>query len=688
MIKREDSITVLKGIGEKTAERFAAAGICSVQDLIDYYPVRYEQYEPPCEITETADGQITAVCGFLERQPTVRRAGAMTITTGKIMIPGAAAVQAVWFNMPYLRGRMQTGKLFVFRGRVRRKGRTVTLQQPQLFDPEDYTEKCSVLQPVYPLVKGLTNNTLRKAILQALEKLPPEEEEYLPEKIRSRYAFPGIFDMRYRMHFPEKLSEMQSARNRLAFEEFLFFLQTVSRLKEQMKSRTGAFVLHPVPETDLMLRSLPFTLTGAQTAAWQQISREMTGISVMNRMIQGDVGSGKTIIAFLALICAAGNGKQGALMVPTEVLARQHFASFTAACEKAGIDCRPVLLTGSLPAAKKRRARERIESGQAGVIIGTHALIQEQVTFHDLALVITDEQHRFGVSQRGNLTEKGKEPHILVMSATPIPRSLAAILYGDLDITVIDEMPADRLPVKNCVVGKAWRPNAYEFIRKEVRSGHQAYVICPLVDPSEAVEAENVTEYSEKLQRILGEEIPVAMLHGKMGQETKNRIMDAFAEGSVSVLVSTTVVEVGVDVPNASVMMIEDAQRFGLAQLHQLRGRVGRGKAQSYCIFVCTQETKENQERLKILEQSNDGFEIARNDLGMRGPGDLLGVRQSGEAQFLVADLYRDADLLEKAKEASEWISGEILTNSDEIVQRFQNKLLLYQENKLKNLNI
>ncbi len=690
-MRREDPVTVLKGIGPKTAEHFAAAGIRTIGELTEYYPVRFEKYDPPCRAEDAADGQIAAVCGFVEKPPVVRRAGKMTITTARLRAE-EGSLQAVWFNMPYLRSSLGLGVRSVFRGRIRRKGNTVTLQQPQVIDPEEYQERCRRLQPVYSLTGGLTNNVLRKAIRQALEGLDAapagDDADVLPEELRSRYQLASLSDVGWQMHFPEDEQSMVQARRRLAFEEFFYFLLTirsVRRLQEEILRDTA---LSPVPETKQILSSLPYRLTGAQERAWQTIEGELTGRKVMNRLVQGDVGSGKTILAFLALVTAAANGSQGALMVPTEVLARQHYDAFVRLCQNAGIDCPAVLLTGSLTAKEKRTAHEKIRSGEARVVIGTHALIQDKVHFADLALVITDEQHRFGVRQREGLSDRGKTPHIMVMSATPIPRTLAVILFGDLDVTVIDEMPASRLPVKNCVVTKEWRPKAYSFIRREVGLGHQAYVVCPLVDASEAVDAENVTEYTQILRDALGAEIRVEMLHGKMKSSEKNAVMEAFARGEIQVLVSTTVIEVGVNVPNATVMMIENAERFGLAQLHQLRGRIGRGSAQSYCIFLCGQGNEENMKRLEILGKSNDGFEVARKDLGMRGPGDLLGVRQSGEAQFLVADIYRDIDILQSANEASQEYLDMILTNDSPVYRKLHSKLLSYQGEQLKTLNI
>ena len=409
----------------------------------------------------------------------------------------------------------------------------------------------------------------------------------------------------------------------------------------------------PVKETQQLLESLPYELTGAQKKVWEELQRDLAGEGVMSRLIQGDVGSGKTVVALLALVCAVYNGYQGALMAPTEVLARQHGQSIREMLEGAGLPVSVAVLTGSMTAKEKRLAYEAIESGEAKIVVGTHALIQNQVRFSRLGLVVTDEQHRFGVRQRETLTDKGEYPHVLVMSATPIPRTLAIILYGDLDISVLDELPANRLPIKNCVVDESYRATAYRFMEKEIAAGRQVYVICAMVEENPELELENVVDYTEKLKKAMNPSTAIEYLHGKMKAAEKNEIMERFAAGEIQVLVSTTVVEVGVNVPNATVMMVENAERFGLAQLHQLRGRVGRGKHQSYCIFVSGNDSPDTKKRLEILNKSNDGFYIASEDLKLRGPGDLFGIRQSGLLEFRIGDVFTDAGILKAAGEAA-----------------------------------
>ena len=434
------------------------------------------------------------------------------------------------------------------------------------------------------------------------------------------------------------------------------------------------------PKIEEFLARLPFELTGAQKKVWNEICQDICGSYTMSRLVQGDVGSGKTIVAVLALMLTGLNGYQGAMMVPTEVLARQHYEKISSMMEVYDIPLKVELVTGSMTAKEKRLAYERIENGKVQIIVGTHALIQEKVQYQNLALVITDEQHRFGVRQRETLAQKGKTPHILVMSATPIPRTLAIILYGELDISVIDELPSNRLPIKNCVVDTGYREKAYRFMKKEIAEGRQCYIICPMVEESEAMEAENVTDYAANLKKEMDASVRVCALHGKMKQKQKDEIMGQFARGEIQILVSTTVIEVGIDVPNATVMMVENAERFGLAQLHQLRGRVGRGKHQSYCIFMSGSKSKETKKRLEILNRSNDGFHIANEDMKLRGPGDLFGIRQSGLMNFRIGDVFQDARVLQQANEAA----GKIL-NEDPCLEKKENERLAEQLSRYLN---
>ena len=646
-----ESLRTLKGVGEKTEKLFQKIGISDTESLLRYYPRNYDEYETPADIADLKEGTVkavsAAVCSGVYVNP-VRGKQVVSITacdsTGRISI--------TWFNASYLKNTLKKGSVFVFRGRVMRRQGKLQMEHPEIFTPAAYEEILHSLQPVYGLTAGLSNKTIVKVLHQLL-KQQSLKSEYLPEEIREKYQLSDINYALRTIHFPKNMDELLVSRKRLVFDEFLFFILSVQLLKEKTEEAVNLFPIKKTWTTEQVIENLPYRLTSAQLNTWHEIERDLSGQSLMSRLVQGDVGSGKTILAFLAMILIFENGYQSALMVPTEVLARQHFEAFQTLVREQGLDIPAVLLTGSNTAKEKRLIYEKIREGKTSVIIGTHALIQEAVQYRDLALVITDEQHRFGVKQREALATRGNPPNILVMSATPIPRTLAIILYGDLDISVIDELPARRLPIKNCVVDTSYRPKAYRFIERQIREGRQAYVICPMVEESEGMEAENVLDYTKKLKDALPEDISVEFLHGKMKPKEKNRIMEEFAAGSIQVLVSTTVVEVGVNVPNATVMMIENAERFGLAQLHQLRGRVGRGEYQSYCIFIQGSQESTTSKRLEILGKSNDGFYIAAEDLKLRGPGDLFGIRQSGLMEFRIGDIYNDANILKTASEAA-----------------------------------
>lgn len=649
MMQNQEPISTLKGIGEKTAKLFEKLGAATVGGLLSYYPKAYEIYGPPVQIGQLKEQTVMSVETALTASPDLLRINRMQMVSANVKdITGK--LQLVWYNMPYMRANLKTGQLYVFRGRVVKKRGRLIMEQPEVFSPEAYEELAQCMQPVYGQTRGLGNKAIVKAMQQAL-LARAMEREYMPADLRRRYELAEINYALEHIHFPADEKELLFARKRLVFDEFFMFLVGVRRLKEHREEIHSSYVCSSRSKVEAVEAGLPYSLTGAQKCALLEVLADMEGGCVMNRLIQGDVGSGKTIIAVLALLEAAYNGFQGALMVPTEVLARQHFESMVSLFQAQGIDKVPVLITGSMTAKEKRLAYEKVESHEADIIIGTHALIQEKVIYDKLALVVTDEQHRFGVGQRELLSSKGDSPHVLVMSATPIPRTLAIILYGDLDISVIDELPAGRQSIRNCVVDTSYRPKAYTFIEKQVDAGHQAYVICPMVEPSELLEAENVLDYTKQLKKQLPSFVCVEYLHGKMKPKEKNKVMERFAAGEIQVLVSTTVVEVGVNVPNATVMMIENAERFGLAQLHQLRGRVGRGSAQSYCIMVNCSGSRESAQRLDILNRSNDGFYIASEDLKLRGPGDIFGVRQSGEMEFKLADIFTDANLLKTVSE-------------------------------------
>lgn len=656
-MNQETPVIELKGVGEKTRKLFEKLNIDTVGDLLAHYPRDYETFEEPVSVAEALPGEVCAVRVMVAGIPNLKKVRSLNILN--VLVKDASGgMQLTFFNMPFLKNILKSGGFYIFRGLVQTRGAAKIMEQPKLYSEEEYARQTQFIQPRYSLTKGLTNQAIQKAVKQALT-FYEYEEEYYPAKLVEKYQLMSAREALCNMHFPIDYENLLMARKRVVFDEFFEFMLLLRQNKDLTSQLANEYPMQEASVPERFLSQLPFSLTAAQNRVWQEIKEDMSGAYCMNRLVQGDVGSGKTIVAVLALLLAASNGYQGALMAPTEVLAAQHYETIQGYTQAYGLPLHPVLLVGSMTAKEKREAYGRIASGEANLVIGTHAVIQDKVEFSSLALVVTDEQHRFGVRQRELLAQKGSNPHVLVMSATPIPRTLAIILYGDLHISIIDELPANRLPIKNCVVNTSYRPKAYSFIARQAAEGRQAYVICPMVEEGELEELENVMEYTEKLRCALPSSVRVAALHGKMRPADKNRIMEEFAAHSIDVLVSTTVIEVGINVPNATVMMVENAERFGLAQLHQLRGRVGRGAYQSYCIFMSTKEKKETMERLEILNKSNDGFFIASEDLKLRGPGDLFGIRQSGEFSFRIGDIYNDAELLKQASEAVDELLGE-----------------------------
>lgn len=669
----------LKGIGEKTEQLFRRLNIETVGDLLRYYPRTYEIYEAPTLIREVKEGEVFTITGRIIGKVQVSHTKALSVTTITVQ-DETAKIRVLWFRMPFLRTTLSVGGMITLRGRIVNRKGTLVMEHPEMFYPSvTYQDKMNTMQPVYSLTSGLSNHMIMKAVKQAISELEMKQE-YLPERIRQAQNLAEYNFAIQNIHFPENKEQFYLAHDRLVFEEFFLFILAVRRLREVNRKLKNEFFFEDQGMIQELVEQLPYELTRAQKKVWKEILEDLQSPFVMSRLVQGDVGSGKTILATLALVLTAGNGMQGAIMAPTEVLAKQHYESIKGLMEMCGFAIPVVLLTGSMTTGQKRDIYQKIESGEAKIIIGTHALIQEKVHYENLALVVTDEQHRFGVKQRERFANKGKQPHVLVMSATPIPRTLAMIIYGDLDVSVVDELPANRLPIKNCVVDTGYRKTAYTFMDKQIQEGHQCYVICPMVEESEQLEAENVMDYAKMLQEVLGESVKVSPLHGKMKQAEKDEIMGRFAENKIQVLVSTTVIEVGINVPNATVMMVENAERFGLAQLHQLRGRVGRGDAQSYCIFMSGSKTKEAKERLSTLVKSNDGFFIASEDLRLRGPGDLFGIRQSGILDFRLGDVFQDARVLQDASTAVE----EVLSQDPELQDPEQENLRMYLENYMK----
>lgn len=647
-------LSSLKGIGSKTEDLLSKMGINDIRDLMLYFPRDYETFEEPLAISCIEYKTFAAVKGMFMQKPVTRRVGKRTLTTAILYDEFGGKLRIVWFNAPFMVTNINIGDMLTVRGRLSRKTGSLQMDQPKLYNIDEYNEKMKNLQPIYPLIKGITNTQISKAVRQVLDEIKQDEyisDDAIPASIRYRYDICEKSDMITWLHFPKDKNMLNTALKRASFEEIFFFILQMKVHEKKTDDLSGRriCVSH---KTEAFLESLPFELTAAQRRVTDEIANDMSSGRVMNRLIQGDVGSGKTIVALAACMNTAFSGAQAAIMAPTEVLAKQHYNTITGLFNKYNIDLKAALLTGSMTMLEKKVVYDALEYGRIDLVVGTHALIQDKVKYKDLALVVTDEQHRFGLKQRQTLCGKGNKPHIIVMSATPIPRTLALIIYGHMDVSVIDEVPISRKKIKNAVIDDSYKENAYKLIIREVRDGHQAYIICPLIEQSEGLNANNAVDYYEMLNDIFPKDIRIGLIHGKMRADQKNKVMSDFSEGRIQVLISTTVVEVGVDVPNATVMLIEDADRFGLAALHQLRGRVGRGDAQGYCIFVSNNRSDNAKKRLDILKNSNNGFEIASKDLALRGPGEFTGLRQSGELAFRFFDPYTDEKIAKDANDA------------------------------------
>ena len=644
-------VRFIRGIGEARAKALGKLGITTLEELLAWFPRRYEDRREVLPISRLVPGETACVSAMIAAEPTLShiRRGMDLVKVRAVDETGTLDV--TFFNQTWLKNQLHVGETYIFCGKVEGSHLRKTMASP-IVEQAGRQERTGRIVPVYPLTAGVSQQLLGRAVRQGLDACADILPDCLPDDVRQTHGLCRVNYAYENIHFPESPEALDMARRRLAFEELFFFAAGLKLLR----SRRETVSSEPFAPVDMapFYDTLPFTLTDAQRRCVEEAVADMRSGSVMNRLCQGDVGSGKTMVAAACVYFCVKNGRQAAMMAPTELLAEQHYRGLAPLMEKLGIRC--ALLTGSVPAKEKRTVTAGLASGEIDFAIGTHALISQQVAFARLGLVVTDEQHRFGVAQRTALAEKGAHPHMLVMSATPIPRTLALILYGDLDISVIDQLPPGRKPIETYTVTSAYYPRLYAFIRKQVESGRQVYIVCPMVSENDDLpdERKAVTDYAKKLQSEVFPDLRVVFVHGKMKAKEKDAVMAAFAQGETDILVSTTVIEVGVDVPNASLMVVENADCFGLSQLHQLRGRVGRGVHQSYCVLVSDSRNEETRQRLKAMTKTTDGFKIAEEDLRLRGPGDFFGVRQHGLPGLRVADIGCDTRLLSEAQAAAE----------------------------------
>ena len=651
MTALDTDIRFVKGVGEAHAKNLARLGVTDLRSLLSFFPRAYEDRRAFRTIAALVPGESACVRAIVAAEPKLSRIRRGLELVKLRVVDGTGSLELTYFNQAYLRSAFRTGDAFVFFGRAEGAPRRLQMINP-VFEREDARRVTGRIMPVYPLTAGVSQSLLIRAVEQGLAACVDELPDVLPEPLRLAHSLCHVRYAYENIHFPADEAALAAARRRLAFEE-LFLLALGLRLLRARRADAGG-VACPRADLSPFLAALPFSLTGAQRRAIEDIAQDMRAARPMNRLCQGDVGSGKTMVAAAAVCIAAQNGLQSALMAPTELLAEQHYRSLAPLLEPLGVSC--ALLTAATKVRERRALSARLQSGELSLVIGTHALLSPDVQYRALGLVVADEQHRFGVDQRAALSAKGKHPHLLVMSATPIPRTLALMVYGDLDVSVLNELPPGRQPVDTFSVPSSYRPRIYAFLRRLVAEGRQAYIVCPMVmeNGEQPDERKAVSAYAETLQKEIFPDLRIAPLHGRMKPKEKESVMRTFAAGEIDVLVSTTVVEVGVDVPNAALMLIENAECFGLSQLHQLRGRVGRGPYQSYCILVSDHSGEENRRRLKVMSSTNDGFAIAEEDLRLRGPGDFFGSRQHGLPALRVADLSCDLALLREAQSAAE----------------------------------
>lgn len=656
-------VTAVKGIGAERAIELAALQIETVQDLLEHFPYRYEDYRVR-DLSEVQDGEKITIIGTVYGEPVVRFYGAKKSRITVKVVVDNIVVTAIWFNRGFLKSQLRAGREIMLSGKFERARLQIMVSEQHFLDTERVKVQEGTIQPVYSITGGMQVKQMRRFIIAALEQFGDSIDEILPEDLVRKYKLASRRDAIRNIHFPESVQAGKQGRRRLAFEELLLFqlrLQAYHVINRQARDGVAQHV--PLEKVHTFIHSLPFPLTNAQKRVIKEILDDMQAPYSMNRLLQGDVGSGKTVVAAIALLATVEAGYQGALMVPTEILAEQHYETLSELLAPHGIEV--ALLSGSATVRKRRDILGGLQSGLIQIVVGTHALIQEDVYFAKLGLVITDEQHRFGVEQRRILREKGLNPDVLFMTATPIPRTLAITAFGDMDVSTIDELPAGRKPIETYWVRHDMLDRILAFVRKELDRGRQAYVISPLIEESEKLDLQNAIDVHAQLSQYFAGTYRVGLMHGRLVPREKDEVMQQFSRNEVQVLVSTTVVEVGVNVPNASVMVIYDAERFGLAQLHQLRGRVGRGAEQSYCILIADPKSETGKERMRIMTETNDGFEVARRDLELRGPGDFFGTKQSGLPEFKVADVVQDYRMLEVARqEAADMVRGEAFWSS------------------------